>query len=769
MKKMMDFWKNHLVKTKKHRISLNFLVSYLLILLAPVVAIAAVSFTARNAMVENQKTRIQNDLSEITTAFDREVKQAQNVGYYVSRERRLCDYLYQKGTLNGTRAEEFFTQYTIASNYPNYSLTNQVIKNVFILIADSQYVIKLPQVIPQTERGISTLEGFPFHSYESFMDFYEKQDKEQTLFYCEGETQGTLFLPCQMAYPNVQPNQCAIVVQLDWTQIRRMLRPVLAGKEGMVALLDENNEFLACYENLDGRGGGFLAKEGMNLETYLTNCQWGERNLELFSVDSEYNGWKLVSAVPRYVLTERIGSVRYITALLCVVSVFIGVAVCLAYWYQRKTMVLEYFQLQERMPFGEKASRKESTWFWKSFGRFLVDVDKLQNAVEQQEGLIKEDFLRRLLYGFYDSDEQVMEAAEQAGIVLSEQYYCVVDMEFEDPQRGGVKLGRKEFCAMLKELLDQYLPCQYWKYQISELSCVLLLRNEDEICPTNLKSAFEQINFEFYSRFKVQSYIGISRVGMEPLEISRQYEVASRIKEFARYRGIRVPVLPEEMPREQVLDQPLFFTIDMELKLVNQVQNGSEEQLEEMLKQIQEVYFKPGNSRYTYGHTIEILRVCLFRCIPMDDESPEAKRLCQEAQKAQCKEHMFQLLQETRQFCSQVTEEKAEAASELDRDRISDYIEEHFGDPCLNLCMLAEWLGEPERKLYNDFKLCFGMSFSNYLEQRRMAHACDLLKQGVAVKDTAEKVGYGSDYSFRRAFKRVVGIPPSDFRKMQTV
>ena len=33
------------------------------------------------------------------------------------------------------------------------------------------------------------------------------------------------------------------------------------------------------------------------------------------------------------------------------------------------------------------------------------------------------------------------------------------------------------------------------------------------------------------------------------------------------------------------------------------------------------------------------------------------------------------------------------------------------------------------------------MSFSSYLEQRRMARACELLKDGVAVKETAEKVG----------------------------
>ena len=97
------------------------------------------------------------------------------------------------------------------------------------------------------------------------------------------------------------------------------------------------------------------------------------------------------------------------------------------------------------------------------------------------------------------------------------------------------------------------------------------------------------------------------------------------------------------------------------------------------------------------------------------------------------------------------------------------YIEEHYGDPCLNLSVVAEWAGEPERKLYNAFKGCFGVSFSSYLEQLRIAHACELLKQGVAVKDIATSVGYCSDYSFRRAFKRAVGVPPSDYRKCQTV
>ena len=68
--------------------------------------------------------------------------------------------------------------------------------------------------------------------------------------------------------------------------------------------------------------------------------------------------------------------------------------------------------------------------------------------------------------------------------------------------------------------------------------------------------------------------------------------------------------------------------------------------------------------------------------------------------------------------------------------------------------------------MYRDFKKMYGVSFSSYLEVLRMRYAQEKLKDGQAVQDVAAAVGYGSDYSFRRAFKRVVGVTPSDYQKM---
>ncbi|MFQ9152872.1 MAG: hypothetical protein ACLR6B_16685 [Blautia sp.] len=328
-------------------------------------------------------------------------------------------------------------------------------------------------------------------------------------------------------------------------------------------------------------------------------------------------------------LTSKIGTTRYVTISLCFVSVFIGMIVCLAYWHQRKGMVQEFFDLKDRLLQG-KTIQKEHLQFWSSFDSFLTEVDQLQNTVEQQESILREDFLGKMLYGSYDSEKQLVSGAEKAGFPLEQGFYYVVDMEFEDPLRSGSNVSREEFSAILGQLLEQYIVWKCWRYSVSELSMVLLIQSEEELPAEELKKALEEMNYEFYSCLKVQSYTGISTAVQEPLEISRQYEIASRISEFARYRGIRVPVLPDELPKDQMLDQPLFVTIDMELKLVKQIQSGSAEQLEELIDQIKRSISGPetvSTPIVTRSRSCEAACSVAFRQIPKIRKSGDSGRL----------------------------------------------------------------------------------------------------------------------------------------------
>jgi AraC family transcriptional regulator len=72
------------------------------------------------------------------------------------------------------------------------------------------------------------------------------------------------------------------------------------------------------------------------------------------------------------------------------------------------------------------------------------------------------------------------------------------------------------------------------------------------------------------------------------------------------------------------------------------------------------------------------------------------------------------------------------------------------------------------RQLTRGFRISRGCSLGDYIEHRRMESAKRLLVAGDNVKTIAFTMGFSSASSFTFAFRRAVGISPSQFRQRQT-
>ena len=127
--------------------------------------------------------------------------------------------------------------------------------------------------------------------------------------------------------------------------------------------------------------------------------------------------------------------------------------------------------------------------------------------------------------------------------------------------------------------------------------------------------------------------------------------------------------------------------------------------------------------------------------------------------------------QELRAYLSQLQEAtqrslgiQAQQAQEEKKQAVLAFIKEHYGEADLMIYPLCEELGCSESSLNRFIHEQLGLSFSDLLEKTRMEAACALLQRGgLTVKAIAEQTGYASDASFRRAFKRVMGVSPSDY------
>lgn len=92
-----------------------------------------------------------------------------------------------------------------------------------------------------------------------------------------------------------------------------------------------------------------------------------------------------------------------------------------------------------------------------------------------------------------------------------------------------------------------------------------------------------------------------------------------------------------------------------------------------------------------------------------------------------------------------------------------------FLQPNLKINDLAMMLNSNRNYIYHAINGKIGLSFSDYINQKRIEHAIYLIEHNpnMLLTDVANKSGFSSPSSFYRNFKTIAGCSPSDYQKKQ--
>lgn len=91
---------------------------------------------------------------------------------------------------------------------------------------------------------------------------------------------------------------------------------------------------------------------------------------------------------------------------------------------------------------------------------------------------------------------------------------------------------------------------------------------------------------------------------------------------------------------------------------------------------------------------------------------------------------------------------------------IDEYLEKD-----ITLDLLADKLQIRPNTASRLFRQVIGMGYTDYIKSRKLKRAEELITQGYSVKDTAEKLGYGSAQYFIKVFKENYGMTPHQYKK----
>lgn len=753
--------KKHWGIQKIQTVSMKLLFSYLAIILAPTVAIIVIYITMQGALLDIQKEKAQNLSKEAVVTFNKEMEQVVNIGKYISNDTKLKKYMEEREDF--APSESFYKAYELAKSYPDYALFNRFVENIYILPEYTSYIFQIPQVIPNNSRGMSTLNIVNSSGrYDNLMEKLYAIGTDGLVCDKSQDGKDSFLILQKFNYGWSGQESGIVVVEMDKAQIKNLLCGTLGNDEGAAFLVDKEGMILYVYDQLEGDTE--KTSGDLSWEDYMKKRGLGGESITVNQVSLEYNEWSFVTVIPQKELLSKVGIGKYAILLICVVSILIGIAICLWYWNNSRPTVQQYIKFTEKYP--EKIFHQEkSTNIWESFGGVLEHVEALQSTVERQKQWAREGILRKLLYGGYESEEELRHEMETADISFPVPLPCfVVVLDMENPMKQEINLSLELLESALKESLDSYLSFDYWMVSMGPLNYTLIISpGERQMDNREMKQLFEKMNYALYSQIPVNIYTGISELADTAPAISEEYEHALRICEYAKYYKLRVPLLMEELPRHQ----HVVFTVEMEMQLEKTIKSGTEEQLRKLMDQVMENHLKlPGGGYRPKGHVLEVLRCIALRCLDGEDPKAELDRLLDQIQHAKTTGDMENSIFDTWKYFADRRASSESRNEEILKGEIENKIEKEYSNADFNLAAVADWLEVPEKKLYRDFKKMFGVSFSSYLEMLRIRYAQEYLKTGKAVQEVADLVGYGSDYSFRRAFKRVVGVPPSDFQKM---
>ena len=94
------------------------------------------------------------------------------------------------------------------------------------------------------------------------------------------------------------------------------------------------------------------------------------------------------------------------------------------------------------------------------------------------------------------------------------------------------------------------------------------------------------------------------------------------------------------------------------------------------------------------------------------------------------------------------------------------FLDQHFADEDISLTLVAGELHFSPSHLAREFKADTGKSIKEYITEKRIRAAKQLLADPtVKVGDVARKVGYSNARSFINIFKKYTGLTPGEYKE----
>ena len=293
---------------------------------------------------------------------------------------------------------------------------------------------------------------------------------------------------------------------------------------------------------------------------------------------------------------------------------------------------------------------------------------------------------------------------------------------------------------------------------------ISLVSVSQEVSRDTVIMKLQQINKELSNNMPLVSSVGVSRFYYTGEDFAKAYQEAKLSIDFRQVNAVQEVIDVEKLPYQMETVLP----VDLKEKIYHFILTSNADECIALIHEILDLNLEQGVVYNKYVQVVTEIFSGIARTLAYCDYDHK-DIFTMEQNLLSILEGDFRDV-EIRWLLDSIVTQAVKKIShgqekKLSKTFIIKYINLHYMEG-LYLDQMAMVTGTTPKYFSNYFKREFGVNFVDYLNQTRIAHAKELLRNSsLTVSEIGERVGYLSSSTFATTFKKYSGVSPTQYRE----
>lgn len=481
---------------------------------------------------------------------------------------------------------------------------------------------------------------------------------------------------------------------------------------------------------------------------------------------SDFNGWYYLSGTPESYIFNDYHTLRISIWLITIL--YLIASIPFAFFISKKNIkplddLINFFGI------GTEEDQRNINQY-QLLHEYVENLSKnnyeLSTSLNDHTQIIEKTHISNLISGTYNTIEEIKDYMANSTIIQYESYtFAIIDFfpnmnVINTVLLDNLMLRRLQVNKILDDLNISNMI--HSEINVNQIGLLFYSHDTSEECKYAIISKINKILDMVHTSIDKNIFVGIGTVCNDILQVSYshiQAECAIR----SAFKENKPLMHYDCIPKETV---GYYFPDNLRTSLLKSITEGNLKQAQSTLKMLENKNFLSASTHVTsVEYLIDELSLVFIRLkdAGVINAIPTLHEDCDLYNK------FTSYSDDLLSICTKNTNITTGEKNRLDKDFL-EYIDTHYSDRNLCLSMIATNFNLTEAYLSHLFKKNLNINFSNFLEQKRIRKAVEILKEGTAsIENIALRVGYNSPHAFRRAFKKVTGISPRDIKTSHTM